>query len=489
MFTDEAIYIRWAQIMKNDATLRFLPLTDGKQPLFMWMIIPFFKIFEDPLVSGRMVSVLSGVGSVTGLFFLSFELFKSKKIALLSSMFYGISPYVIFFNRMALVDSMLSMFGIWALFFAVKTAKFLRLDYALLTGFCLGTALLTKSPGIFFILLLPTTLFFLKSTRKVVFSFCKLICLWLVSVIVSVSMYGILKLGPGFEMVTLRSREYLFSFSDIIKDPLHPIILNIGRLVEWMVYFVPIVFIILALFAFFFKKKNYRWEIAVLGLWFVIPIFIELEIAKIFTARYILFTLFPIFILSAFVVLRFLEISRKIFLPLTIFFCASLLFLDYLIINDPEHAILPRDERAGYLEAWTAGVGVREAAMYIREEHLANPEKHIVVGSEGSFGVLPNGLEMYIEDLPNVSVVGHSTPDIDSIKDSLIGAKKAQDKVYLVINDSRFWADPEKVGAVVLKSWEKAQKPDGTRDRLLLMEVTNKAIDVYNENHIPQVKK
>ena len=44
VFADESIYIRWAQIMRSEATLRFLPLSDGKQPLFMWAAIPFLKI-------------------------------------------------------------------------------------------------------------------------------------------------------------------------------------------------------------------------------------------------------------------------------------------------------------------------------------------------------------------------------------------------------------------------------------------------------------
>ncbi len=46
VFVDEAIYIRWSQVMKAESTLRFLPLSDGKQPLFMWVVIPFLKILN-----------------------------------------------------------------------------------------------------------------------------------------------------------------------------------------------------------------------------------------------------------------------------------------------------------------------------------------------------------------------------------------------------------------------------------------------------------
>ena len=56
IFADEAIYVRWAQVMRVEPSLRFLPLQDGKQPLFMWSVILMFKVFTDPLVAGRLVS-------------------------------------------------------------------------------------------------------------------------------------------------------------------------------------------------------------------------------------------------------------------------------------------------------------------------------------------------------------------------------------------------------------------------------------------------
>jgi len=72
VFADEAIYIRWAQIMKSESTLRFLPLSDGKQPLYMWSVIPFLKLIGDPLIAGRvflhMLYFLTGSGWLTPCF-------------------------------------------------------------------------------------------------------------------------------------------------------------------------------------------------------------------------------------------------------------------------------------------------------------------------------------------------------------------------------------------------------------------------------------
>jgi predicted membrane-bound mannosyltransferase len=156
VFADEAIYIRWSQIMVNEPTLRFLPLSDGKQPLFMWVLMFLVRRFPDPLWTGRMVSVMTGLGIVTGVGALSYLLFGSAAAALASALLWAVSPFGVFFDRMALVDSMLAMWILWTLFFGALTAKTRRFDMAMLTGFALGFGLLTKSPAIFAVAMLPT---------------------------------------------------------------------------------------------------------------------------------------------------------------------------------------------------------------------------------------------------------------------------------------------------------------------------------------------
>ena len=49
IFTDEAIYIRWSQIGALDANWRFISLVDGKQPMFTWIMMVLFRLFDgDP---------------------------------------------------------------------------------------------------------------------------------------------------------------------------------------------------------------------------------------------------------------------------------------------------------------------------------------------------------------------------------------------------------------------------------------------------------
>src|SRR3989344_9242851 len=78
IFTDEAIYIRWSQIALADQQQRFISLYDGKQPLFVWLNMLTLKLPVDPLIAGRLVSVLAGFASLIGIIALSWRLFGKK---------------------------------------------------------------------------------------------------------------------------------------------------------------------------------------------------------------------------------------------------------------------------------------------------------------------------------------------------------------------------------------------------------------------------
>src|SRR3989304_3485962 len=158
IFTDEAIYLRWAQIAKNDASWRFISLTDGKQPLFVWLTMVAMKFISDPILAGRLVSTLAGFGTMVGIGFLGYELFQSRRVGFLAAILYLISPFSLVYDRMALMDALVGTFTVWSLYLAILLVKNLRLDLALILGAVLGGGVLTKTSGFFNIYLLPNTL-------------------------------------------------------------------------------------------------------------------------------------------------------------------------------------------------------------------------------------------------------------------------------------------------------------------------------------------
>lgn len=480
IFADEAIYVRWAQVMRNEPTLRFLPLSDGKQPLFMWTVMGILQFFADPLIAGRIVSALSGIVSLIGIFFLAYRLFKSKEGALLAVFLYAVSPYAVFFDRMALVDSMLAVFGVWSLYFAVLTAQTLRLDTAMMTGFMLGGAWLTKSPAIFYLLLLPTVVILSKFPhhRQAKFvHFAKLLGLWLISWFIAFGIYNIQRLGPNFHLIASRNKDYVFSIGEALQHPLDPLQFHIVEIFSWFLSLLPGSILLLAIAGLAFGIKKHTREVLLVSAWIMIPLLIEAEFAKVFTARYLLFLVQLVVVLTATLTsLGKTKIRRAFFWFTIILLTLPALGIDYLLLTDPEKAPLPRIERSGYLEEWTAGTGIREIVAYTKSEIQKDPATRIVIGTEGSFGTLPDGLQIYLSDIPGITVIGVESIFINKVSSQLIGAKKAGDKAYLVVNSSRFGGDAEKLGLRMIESYAKATKPDGSYESLLFFEVTDEAI-------------
>lgn len=468
IFADEAIYLRWSQVMRAVPSLRFLPLSDGKQPLFMWLTIPFFKLISDPLIAGRTLSALCGLATCAAVFLITLRITKLKNIALISAFFYAVSPFSVFFDRMALVDSMLSMFGAYCLFFSIVTAQTLRLDTAMLTGFSLGAAYLTKSPAIFFFITIPLNISLVSSKKLKIIPILKLLSLWGFTYVIALGMYNILRLGDNFHLLKSRNLDYVFTIKEALSHPFDPTIIHLKEIWEWYFQLLPGTILLTALFgAFVLWKKSPAKSVLLLS-WLLIPLLIESMFAKVFTARYILFSVPVIYVLAG---SAFTNLKKKHLLWICISaITLPALYIDYLFITDIKKAPLPRKERSGYLEEWTSGTGIREVATFIKEEATRSGNK-ITVGTEGYFGTLPDGLQIYIADIPGVVVKGVGIT-ISSVPESLINGKKAGDTVFLVVNSTRFKIEnPETKGLTLIKSYPKAQKPDGTYESLMLWEI------------------
>lgn len=469
VFGDEAIYIRWSQIMRTEPSLRFVPLTDGKQPLFMWAIIPFLKIFADPLIAGRMLSVYTGVVTTAGVFFLTLLLIKSYRISTLAALIYAVSPFTVFFDSLALADSMLSMFGVWSLVFAVISVKKIRLDTAMLSGFALGGAFLTKTPAAFFALLLPLTLIlhkWPKKTKEKLKNFCVFVFLFSFTYLIACGLYNILRLGTNFHMIGIRNQDYVYPFLHILENPLDPLTPFIRRIIEYLWMLGPGILVLLIPVGIYTGLKEKTKEVFLLLAWGILPVLAVAEFSKTMTARYIYFSVPYLFILASLV----FGITKKgrglvkkfVLLSILIFVIHALIF-DYLLVAKPQTANLPRSERSGYFEEWTSGYGIKEIAEYLIDYHIKNPYKKIVVGTEGYFGTLPDGLQIYLNKYPEITVIGVGI-DIKELPQSLNESEMSGNMTFLVINNTRLKENPDVLRLNLLASYPKAIRVVGTHE-------------------------
>lgn len=408
IFADEAIYIRWAQIMRSEPTLRFVSLQDGKTPLYMWLMVPMFKIFSDPLYAGRFLSVIAGFMSLVGVFMLSLRVFGIRS-ALWSVLIYTIVPYTVFFDRMALVDSMLAAFTIWSLYFAVWLLQSPRLDISMILGYFLGGALLVKTPAMMSLLALPFTAVGFNFKRYNRSKLLKLLLFWGVAMIIALVIYNALRLAPDFYQLSSRNGDYIFSPLELVGRPLDPFIPHFFDIKEWFIKLLTIpvlVLLLVGVIAVGIKKNMLAFAVLV---WTSVPLLLEMAFLKTFTARYILFCIPPLLVISGFGLNFILEKTKKSYLFMAGVALMILLpipaYTDYLLVTNPQLADLPRNERKGYFEDWTAGYGFSEIAEYLKQQNEKTP---IIVGTEGFFGTLPDGLYIYL-DKANIPIIGSSS--------------------------------------------------------------------------------
>lgn len=470
VFVDEAIYIRWSQIMRNEPSLRFLPLSDGKQPLFMWMTMPSLKVFYDPLVAGRMVSIFAGLLSLFGIAFLTLVLTENLLLASLASVIYAVLPFSVFFDRMALVDSLLSAFGLWSLGLGGLLVKKPRLDLAMLLGFAIGFGLITKAPAIFFYLWQPILFLALfdfrgKGMKKRLMS---LIFYWLVTLIISQGIATIMRLGVNFNLIGSRNQDYLYTIGEVLSHPASPLIGNSKTTALWLWYlFTPP--LLLCLFVSFFGRFRK------ISLWVVFlclfTLLAQASVAKVYTSRYILFVATPLILPITLGLHELGTRLKKSWLVVYVFLLWPLI-LSGVLIASPQKANLPFDMRNGYLEEWTAGWGQKEIARYLITK--AGEGKRLVVGTDGYFGTLPDGLQIYTQAIPNITVIG-GAPSIKTIPESLVNSLKDKNNlVYMVANASRVSLSAQDLSRLeLINSFEKPNRLDGTHESLLFYQLTH----------------
>ena len=405
IFTDEAIYLRWAQIAQNDAAWRFISLTDGKQPLFVWLTMGLMKVIKEPLMAGRLVSVGAGLTAAIGIWLLSFLLFKKQRLAFWASFLYLLIPFYLLYDRMALMDSMVGAFSILALFLGVLLAKTLRLDVALILGAVLGGGVLTKTSGFFNIYLLPLTLWLFDwRDKKRGFNLLKWTGLAFLAVIISQLFYSILRLSPLFHMIAQKNATFVYPIKEWFR---HPFLFFRGNLrgeINWLVnYFsYPVVFLIII--SLVLIRKNFR-EKAFLFLWFLAPFVALALFAKILYPRFILFMTLPLLILAAWTLE---EMMRRIkagwlFSVFCFLFSVFSLYTDFQLLFDPPKAPIPKQDRAQYIDSWPAGYGIKEIVAFAKKEAQ---DKKIFIATEGTFGMFPASLELYLWDYPHIEIKG-----------------------------------------------------------------------------------
>lgn len=405
IFTDEAIYIRWSQIGSRDPNWRYISLVDGKQPLFTWIMMVFLRVIRDPLMAGRLVSVIAGLGTTVGMWFTAHELFKSKKVAFAASLLYILIPFGLMYDRMALYDSLSGALSIWSLYLSILLVRRLRLDVALLLGMSIGLAVLNKTSGFFSLYLLPGTLLLFDWTKS---KRTQRLFLWIglvvVAALISEAMYSILRLSPLYAMIGQKDTVFVYSFHEWLTHPFNFLYGNIHGLFDWAIHYLTWPVFITAILTGLSLWKWPREKLLLLGWWFG-PFFALAIDGRVLYPRFILFMVLPFMILAAQgLVWAYERLRGSVWQwALILLLFGGCLYTDFYIVVNPLYAPIPEADAGQYIDDWPSGWGIPEVNAFLAAE--AQKGK-VSVYTDGTFGLLPYAIEIYLVDNPNMKIKG-----------------------------------------------------------------------------------
>ncbi len=406
IFTDEAIYTRWSQIARFDASWRFISLTDGKQPMYVWWDVLFMHLLKDPLLAGRLVSVLFGIVSMVGLYFLGKEIFKNKWIGFISAVLYVIYPFALVYDRMALYDTMVGSFAIWSLYLEILMVRNPRAWLGFTLALVLGGGMLTKTSDFFSIYLLPATLLLFHWEKKDRF---KRFAKWVGCAILAVGLanvyYSVLRLSPFYHIINDKNAVFVYPIANWLHHPFLFFLGNFHGLWDWFSTYTTYP-VLLLMIASLFVAWKYTREKLLLLVYFFVPFLLLALFGKVLYPRFILFMTLPLLPLLAFFFLWvYQRFKMKVIAVLiAIIFLSLWARSDYLILTDFARAPIASSDSTQYINGWPAGGGMKEVVAYLATQAKT---KKIYVASEGTFGSLPTlAVEIYLGTNTNIQKGG-----------------------------------------------------------------------------------
>lgn len=479
VFADEAIYIRWTQLIMDDwQRYLFFPLNDGKTPLQFWLMLPWQYLPIDQLASARLFVIMAGVLQIGVMGWLAKVFQGTNKAAVIAMALTAFLPFWYFHHSLFLLDSLLalwlSLFLGWSYLtmhqsseFATKlsaqNSKRLILT-ATLAGFFFGLALLTKVPAILAIPALSVIILYKLTSMA---DFVYRCAAFAYSILVGLSMFALLSLHPAFSQLFARGSDFLFPFQSLIFDqtwkqtvPSFP-----NYAYTFIVYLTPAVAIFNLVSLFLHKHQSRAHILFWAGILFLFPIML---LGRVVYPRY-LFPAALFFTLNAALcideIATILQTKKAGLVSLLIALSMATLLANtvvtstqfiYTYASDATRLPLVSADKDQYLYSWSSGYGIQESVSVIQD--IAINQK-VAVATEGSFGTLPDGIMLYLhrQDVTNVFVDGIGYP-LKTIPQSFYDKTMKFDRFLLIANSDRFQAS--EIPASELELIREFCKPD-----------------------------
>ena len=394
VFNDEAIYLDWAWRQLHLPGQLFFSLHDGKPPLLLWIFGIFAEIIPDPLLAGRLVSVLAGGLTLGGIYLVAKKFFEPK-IAVWASLLYIVIPIFSFFDRQALMEAGLATIDLWLLYFLLSLIQKPEKRTAIFLGVILALGIFIKTSA--FLFTVSFILILVWQLKSPAFQkrqqIGKNLSLILATTLIVLTP---LWLQKAFWWGLSGNSRYTLTFSELGQVPLTTWFKNGRDLLELLFWqLTPLVFGLglLGLVG-VFKSKNQGQKL--IGFWLTSQLLFLVILARQLSPRYLVSFLAPWLVLASFGLERTFNFRwRWLVLALTL---VLPIYLTGLQIFSPLNyfAILSRftqfSQKQAYVTGWPSGYGINEVRQFLEEKARLNP---LIVGVRLDSGNPENAILAY----------------------------------------------------------------------------------------------
>ena len=387
MHYDEAVYTGWGlRIVHLESPLDLLySVTDGKQPLFAWLIAPFLAIVPDRLFAARLASVCLGILSSLLLFAIARRLL-GPRTATVSAVLYVVSPQTVFYDRMALYDSLLLTTSLATLLAVLRWVDRPLLTRMVVVGFCMGLGMLTKLSATFYMgaAIIVAAILLPRVQRTRLWQFA-------VAYLIAGGMFSVIYAHPLHKNVLEGNGRYALRIVELIALPFDQWLSNAKvYLIQAPAIYLTVPVLALAGAGALLLLFTGRRGSALLS-WSFIPLALLILTARLQFTRYELFAIAPFLILAAYACVRlydavFGRVALRSAAPrglrwgLTCLAAAVILVpsltFDALLIVDPARAPLGDvgiSDRSQYVERHPSGYGLAEVSNILIDHAASNP--------------------------------------------------------------------------------------------------------------------
>jgi len=365
IFNDEAIYIDWANKIRIGVVPLFYSLYDGKPPLH-FLLISFMQNFvSDPLLAGRLLSVITGFLTILGIKKISDIIFGEGKY-FIPVLIYIFLPMFLFYDRQSMQESLLTAEVCWILYFSISFFKNYKITDAVLLAFVLEAAFWTKISvlTITFPILTIFTYKIFKEKKRVNELFISSLLIFILLLILSVPLFS----QSNSSLMFSRNDRYTITLSDI---NIRIIFLWLQNLIKTLkVYFwyfsASIIYIAWGVY-YSFKKNNLKYFSYILL--FLLPVFVLILSSKGIIDRYIIPFSLPLIFLLAYgfflMLKKFGYIAYLLITPILLMSAFQIFNIDGYLKTLNKYA--KGLDLYTYTGGFTSGYGVMDAIKFVKD--------------------------------------------------------------------------------------------------------------------------